>query len=260
MKKAILRTEILENKSYVKMIHMEDGKDLVWKAPRPDSDLETQLREQFNEIFCGKVFDELIDSKLEPELYDLDQEFGITTKYIDQEWSPNRDLSSYTNSDKLNVFFGLEVWFNQQDRKKEATRHLRVKTNTDNTATICPIDNGFSLMGIDESKSDPGSNLNYQFIDELLSSSFITGAPDIETAIVVIDSVDVDRIVLDTATHFIGTCSFSPTIRQFIFGYSKRLIDYLEVRRTLLKVALEEWWISKKGSFEKPEVPANAIP
>ena len=259
MTKTILRAELLENKEYVRLLHFEDGIDLVWKAPRPNSDLYTGLREQFNEIFCGRHFDEAINSRLEPRLYALDQQYGVLSNYIDQEWDAN-SVSSYTNSDKLNIFLGSEVWLHQQDRNKDAVRHLRVKTYTDNSSFVCPIDNGFSLMYTDESKIDTSADLDPQSIDNLLSSSFITSASDIDSIVQVIDGVDIHRVVFDVASHLINTCSFTPTIRGFIFGYAQRVEDYLKTRKSLLAPSLKEWWTFKIENKEKQEIPANAIP
>lgn len=259
MKHNVIRAELLENKEYVRRIHLQGDSDLVWKAPRPHSDFFTSLREQFNEILCGYLFDELIGSRLHPRLYEIDQQFGVATNYIDQEWDPNA-ATSHTNSDKLNVFFVSEVWLHQQDRNKEAVRHLRVKTYADSSSFVCPIDNGFSLMYVDKSKVDAAADLDPQSIDNLLSSSFITSASDIDSIVQVIDCVDIHRVVYDIASHFIGTCSFTPTIRGFIFGYAQRVEDYLTTRRSLLKSSIEEWWVFKIGNKEKQKIPVNAVP
>lgn len=259
MKQNVIRVELLESKEYVRRVRLQDGSDLVWKAPRPHSDLFTSLREQFNEILCGSLFDELIDSKLYPRLYELDQQFGVATNYIDQEWDPNV-ATTHTNSDKLNVFFGLEVWLHQQDRNMEAVRHLRVKTYADNSSFVCPIDNGFSLMYVDESKVDAVADLDPQSIDNLLSSSFMTSASDIDSIVQIIDGIDIHRVVYDIASCFIGTCSFTPTTRAFIFCYAQRVEDYLKTRRPLLKSSLEEWWVFKNGNNEKQKIPINAVP
>lgn len=258
--KIILRAEKLDNKDYVQKLHLEDGKDIVWKGPRPGGQIEVQIREQFNEILSGKIFDDLIDSKLEPHLDALDQKFGTVTNFIDNEWNPTQDITSYTNSNKLNVFFGLEIWFHQQDRGNGATRHLRTQSNCDGTLTICPIDNGFSFMYIDGSKIDPGEDLNPEFLNNLLSAAFVTSESDKNVILGVINSLDINQVVLDVGSHFVTTCSFSPTLRRFIWDYSKQLIYYLESRRPLLEPAFENWLILRNNEPEKVEVPLNAVP
>lgn len=260
MKKTILRAEILENKDYVQALrYLENGKE-VWKAPRPDSDFESKLREEVNEIFCGRVYDELIDSCLSPRLQDLDHRFGVVTNYIDQEIDLTKEISNYSNSDKLNIFFGLEVLLHQQDRNKDASRHLRIRSNENGTSTICPIDNGFSLMFIDESKKDPSNDLDADFINNLLSSDFVSSRSDIDTICILIESMDLRRLVYDTVVHIVGTCSLSPTVRGFIFSYAERLVEYLEARRALIKDSLVNWWVIKRESIEKVEIPLNAVP
>lgn len=258
--KRILKAGTLDNKDYVLKLRLEDGTDVVWKAPRPNTNPESQLREQYNEILSGWVFDELIDSRLEAHLEQVNQEFGTVTNFIEEDWDSNRSLASYTNSDKMPIFFGLEVWFHQQDRNNGASRHLRIKINNDLTATICPIDNGFSFMFIDGSQTDPRKDLNPEFIDGLLSATFVSSESDIETVILVIDSVDVNRIVQDVASHFVTTCSFTPNTKSFIYGYSRQLISYLEKRRELMKSAIRGWWRLKSEGIKKVEVPVNAVP
>ena len=255
----VIRVELLE-KEYVKKVHFDDGSIGVWKAPRKESDFNTKLKEQFNEIFCAKVLDEYVDSCLRPELFDLDQEFGILTTFIEEEWSNTTDNSVLSNSSKLPSFFVFDIFFHQKDKGLGAERHLRIKIMPDGSRCLCAIDHGFSLMGISQTELEPRMDLTPEYFDNLLTAGFINTWSDVESALYVIDSIGIERIVMDTARHIVSTCNLTSETRQIIFKYAYELVDYLHERRKLLRPALEEWWSAKKGNIEKQEVPLNAVP
>lgn len=257
--KTIVKTEQLE-KEYVLKVYFSDGSVQVWKAPRRQNPFDFKLVEQFNEIFCGTVYDECIESDVRPELYAIDQEYGVLENYIEEEW--NSDTVNLKNASKLPTFFMLEVFLHQTDRGRSASRHLRLKINPDQSRSLCPIDNGFSLQHIDKTKSSPAEDLSPEFIDDLLASAFIGNWSEIETALYVIDGFDVVTHVLDITFHINATCNLGSNTRKMLYDFSIDLIKYLEERRKLLKPALEDWWHWKqdRAIVEKPEIPIEAVP
>ena len=259
MKKIILRSEQLE-KPYVQKILLEGNENLVWKAPRPNSDIETSIREQFNEFLYGRVCDEHLDTNLYPRLMEQNLQMGVAVNFFNSNWDPNKDITSYTNSNKLHLLFGLDILFHQQDRSMSATRHLMVNSNDNGTYTLNPIDNGFSLMHIDESKSDPNMDLETNFFNNLLASNFITSSSDIESILILIDSMDIKRTVKDIAAYFVTTCSFTPTIRTFIYCYADRVISYLEARKSNCKTAIRAWWDQKNDRKEEQGIVLTFVP
>lgn len=259
MEDLIKTTQNKDGKAYVKEVNYFSGLREVWKAPRRESNFFDKITEELNEIFCGRSYDEFLGSELHPHLKVIDQEYGICTAFIDLEWDPSMPIQNITNSAKLPLFFILEVWFRQCDRNMGTTRHLKVKSVSESTGILCPIDNGFSLMGIDRSQIETGLNLDPNSIQNLLASSFVTSWDEIESALNEVEAMPIEKMVGDAAGCILTDNNCTSETRQFIHDYAHTLIHYLSERRTLLRESIKIWWTQYKDATKTIENPPAAF-
>lgn len=235
-KKKLENLKIIEKfVPHVWRVELPDGSRRILKFSHQDVNPLQKLRELIREIVVSDIFSYGgISNPAILRFHDL--ELCNEKDDYEEDWTlfDRNPTVKISNIEQFTIAFVIDWITRQEDRWKESKNNARLKKIENESYLFAPTDNGHSLMGPNNDWK-PEDNTDSNYTSRLLFAGMISSRGELEKRISEFKSWPIKAIVFDSFEKLLNCgSSFSLESKDFILSYFMDIVNFIEIRKTML--------------------------